>query len=427
MKRSARQKLHSADQQPVPHTTAQEEFGLEQASDALQRAQHAPQTMRPQDMLQLQRSIGNQALNKLVNPIRQTMPANGDPAVQRRIVIPLNAYASGINVPLVANLTAAQIKEYLGLAVYDDYRYALQMVEDDVSTALKAQWKKIVANPTGEVAEIPNLVTEVNRILDALPAPLANKDSRYATKPSAGYEHQPLKDGSTWGSDDKMRSEFGAKAGSALAKEDHPTTAPRIKEDHIVLKQLSWEMAKKVLPRPLINLIFDVRMQLETAGATVIDERTADQKARKDKSPSEAGTLRSWHQDSAGVLPANNFDAAAVPAHATALHTHYNAHSQSGAGASIKDAATSAQGYAEYTGTGSNWEHNTKVVLDYINKRVYLTLTHYQYWALIKKDDSYQFWEGETQNLVMAKGKLAKERPGAEAIMMSPWMEILFA
>ncbi|WP_224282570.1 hypothetical protein [Streptomyces sp. LS1784] len=115
--------------------------------------------------------------------------------------------------------------------------------------------------------------------------------------------------------------------------------------------------------------------------------RNRARKVVRDKSPNQLGTLRSWHQGDYGRLPDNQFDPAAVPEHARLLHAHYTAHSQSGAGSSVQNAATPPRGFAEYTGTGSDWEHNVKVVLDYINKRVYLTVAHYQYWALILSAD----------------------------------------
>lgn len=102
------------------------------------------------------------------------------------------------------------------------------------------------------------------------------------------------------------------------------------------------------------------------------------------------------------------------------MHQHYSQHSQTGAGASIGAGIARPQGLAEYTGTGSNWEHNTKVVVDYASKRIYLTLTHYQYWALIERGGEFEFFACETQNLEQAQGQV----PGG-AILMSPWMEIL--
>jgi hypothetical protein len=70
-------------------------------------------------------------------------------------------------------------------------------------------------------------------------------------------------------------------------------------------------------------------------------------------------------------------------------------------------------------------------VLDYQQKRVYLTLTHYQYWALAKAEGGpWEFVEGDTQDREQAEGNIAaknkaRERPWAETKLMSPWLEIM--
>jgi hypothetical protein len=148
---------------------------------------------------------------------------------------------------------------------------------------------------------------------------------------------------------------------------------------------------------------------------------------------------------------------ASVPKGSSTLHKHYEETSTSGAGASIKNEGVVAmksrefhkqnqgtsssgrgtssrsdtsgpRGFAEYTGTGSDTEHNTKVVLDYIGKRAYLTLTHYQRWALVKykgKSD-YVFWYSKTQSNSMFEGDMGKLKDcAAHIIEMSPWIEIL--
>jgi hypothetical protein len=234
-----------------------------------------------------------------------------------------------------------------------------------------------------------------------------------------------------------MREKTGRSLGPVVAG-GAPQEQPRLLSHarggaNLPLTRLTLKQAVEMLPRPLLNLIFDVRYQLETPGAgaqPVIDERTEAQKAARDKSPNQPGTLRSWHQDDYGRLPDNGFDPANVPPHAQGLHAHYTAHSQSGAGSSVQNAATAPRGFAEYTGTGSDWEHNVKVVLDYINKRVYLTLTHYQYWALIPPQSAgkpYTFWQGPGQDLEAARAELANQPGGASGIMMSPWLEIMMS
>ncbi|MEV7186625.1 hypothetical protein [Kitasatospora sp. NPDC093102] len=69
-------------------------------------------------------------------------------------------------------------------------------------------------------------------------------------------------------------------------------------------------------------------------------------------------------------------------------------------------------------------------MLDCINKRVCLTLTHYQYRALIPPEvggGPYTFWRGPGQNLQAAQAELDRQPRGKTGIMMSPWPEIGFS
>jgi hypothetical protein len=427
----------------------------------------------------LQQTVGNRATQRMLQRIQQAatihrgvdaastpIPASHislskvgpQTVVQRLIAITPAAYAQGIGVD-IPNLTKKQINEYLKIAVNDDYVYAVSMATEAAKKAtegekveaeqklndLKTKGNAVMEDTASNVRvqRIADLVTAINNYLNendqiwednyqaqgtgaVITRP--NRKTRYATTPEGDYKHRSLTtskaEGIKWGTDKKMWQEFGEGVGKDVENKTFGTVKA-VGQKTLPLQQLPWETAKKLLPRPLINLIFDVRFQLESGGATVIDERTQDEKDRKVKSPNAPGTLRSWHQDSPGVLPDNKFNPQNIPGSATALHAHYNTTSQSGAGSSIGEGVSSAQGFAEYTGTGSNWEHNTKVVLDYINKKVYLTLTHYQYWALIPRNDTYEFWASGTQSLDSAQGKLNEVKDGDKATMMSPWMEIL--
>lgn len=369
-------------------------------------------------------------------------PAEG--VVQRVIVITPDRYATGLNTTLDA-LDAQQLWHYLYIAVVDEYNFAMSMVRDDnMITGLKSR-HKVAFDKTQPLAERLKATVQLVRLINVVLNKFAKTDqpdytapgvatsitwpnhrTRYATEPEAGYRHTSLNTGKSeltkWGSDEAMYKTFGKEAGEEGITGKDAVRLKAAGKDELPLSFLSWQQAVRLLPRPLINLMFDVRFQLDQG--TVVDERTPYERGRKVVSPNAPGTLRSWHQDSSGLLPANNFDKANLPPHATALHQHYNTHSQSGAGSSIKTPATSASGFAEYTGTGSDWEHNTKIVVDYINKKVYLTLTHYQFWALVKNKDQWVFWPSKTQTLSVAQGDLVEKYPGLEAHMMSPWMEI---
>ncbi|WP_435845641.1 eCIS core domain-containing protein [Streptomyces exfoliatus] len=406
---------------------------------------------------------------------RAASTGTGEPvAVQRIIKVTPEMYARGIGVDL-ANMDRGQLNRYVTFAVTDDVKFAMRLdAGSDFATRLKRVKELITGNDVAGALEMltpliadvnavqagstdyvqnyyPNVTNADGTVVDGAGnardmgrdelVQKPNSETRYKTDPTgSGYAHTSLNRGITeprWGDDTGMRSQMAAGLGPGMAANPslYPSTPQRLARhprggDNLALKQLTWAQAVALLPRPLINLLFDARYQLEASAESpvVIDERTPDAQHRRDKSPGEGGTLRSWHQDDYGRLPANGFNADAIPPHAAALHAHYTTASQSGAGSAVADAADSPRGFAEYTGTGSNSEHNTKVVLDYINKRVYLTVTHYQYWALIPSatgGEPYTFWESHSQKLDQAEGALQQVDGGDQAIMMSPWLEIV--
>ena len=392
-------------------------------------------------LLALQQAAGNRAVGRLLRSAANTQVAHRGPrslrsapsaALQRQIVISPAAYAVGIGVNGGAvGFTIPQLKEYIDMAVKDDLGYAKAYAGDQELTSLDTHLDAVKLAPSmaQRTTALDQLITTINAV-HARAQLKPNRETRYATDPKdAGYTHSGQHP--RWGDDLTMWREFGK--GFGALQGGLSTVAPRGGKPRLDLKVLAWADAKRLLPRPLLNLIFDVRFQLDAApgpNQPVIDERTATQQQSRNVTPNEPGTLRSWHQDSPQVLPANNMGGVA-PAHATALHTHYANTSQSGSGAAIGVGAAGPSGYAEYTGTGSNYEHNTKIVLDYNQKKVYLTLTHYQYWAMLELvSGELEMYPTGTQELALAEGILQarmrdpKQAKVKTAKMMSPWIEV---
>ncbi len=104
-------------------------------SQALRWALFEPGSLSHSNILQLQRTVGNRAVGKLLagivqrqadkSPIKIENQTAREPAIQRRIVITPNAYAQGIGAQIDA-LTGDQIKEYLAIAVLDDLKFAIK-------------------------------------------------------------------------------------------------------------------------------------------------------------------------------------------------------------------------------------------------------------------------------------------------------------
>ena len=411
---------------------------------------------------------------------RRGAVASGTALLQRRIATTLGAYAKGIGINDLTQLTLTQLGEYYRLAVLDDLNLVTANAQNTYAEDKAAEWndlaeiiKSTKRRPMQERVDAMNaLVASINAYFDTGFAgkvgwnelgeavrervEITNLETRYAQNPQKTWSHKssdyshtvatPRTPKVEWADDPDMRKKFG----TALAGLGQPpqTINPRgpltVKVSDTASKgarrpliQLPWSDAKLLLPRPLINLIFDVRYQLESDDGTFIDERTPDERTRKVTTPNMPGTLRSWHSDAPKVLPDNTlvvdqttYNKDNIPLWGTALHQHYRDTSAGGEGASQTSStqATTPVGYAEYTGTGSNWEHNTKIVLDYISKRVYLTLTHYQYWAIItKQGGSHEFWESGTQEYDQADARLTDRLKNTTDTgqLMSPWIEIV--
>lgn len=140
---------------------------------------------------------------------------------------------------------------------------------------------------------------------------------------------------------------------------------------------IRWSTAKLAppagMPANLVNLIRDIRNAARAGG--FVDERSQDQLVGRSITPKPPATLRSWHMNDQEALPA--IDVAIPPGNA--LHAHYTATSKKPGNTTSKSNAPI--GYAEYTGCGiKNDAHNVKLVLDYVQDRVYVTVTHYQRW-----------------------------------------------
>jgi hypothetical protein len=138
---------------------------------------------------------------------------------------------------------------------------------------------------------------------------------------------------------------------------------------------VKWSTAKRRLPQNLVNLIRDIRNASRVGG--FVDERNQQQLNGRSITPVAPATLRSWHMNDQGSLPAIPLPAASP------LHNHYQATSQPPGNAQAAPPAPT--GYAEYTGCGIQGDaHCVKLVLEYTNNEVYVTVSHYKRW---RKDD----------------------------------------
>ena len=354
--------------------------------------------------------------------------------IQRRVVIRPVHYARGLGFEDPGALPREAWAEYYNIVVRDELEYVQQFATEEESRAIKEALKtlgKTAKNNRWELhaAEMEKMIKLINFIDERL-GPRTKEDepgfgqgtNRYSVAPE-NYRHTPLKGGrqSTWKDDPAMYKDIAESLGPTLGDEKGLRSQARGKHQP-PLSKIPWELAKQVLPRPLINLIFDIYFQLYDENLVPVDERTASQRENRKATANTPGSLRSYHMDTPEALP-STAKSARFPG-AELLHRHYTKTSQGGSGSSQKSAKKDGPiGYAEYTGTGSKSEHYTKVVLDYYQGRVYLTLTHYQYPILYKEGGRFHIINSGSQKIADAEGR-ANTLKGRDPVILSPWVEI---
>lgn len=417
------------------------------------------------------------------------------------IRVSASQYMKNLNIQADAATAAKRLAhyyQYLKSAINDEYSFVKTFLlgdnkkYDDKSSAL-IQLEAEVLNHGLNIASADRLCRDVNRVIakvmmkhndpdyDIRPQgsnlPIAaqiaipNRISRYAVSNlPAGYVHSNFRPSweveyanaignnearraaadtaspsINWENEADGREKFTKSAGAVLlAALNAPASRsiPRITnvagDIRPFIPTLTWSQSKEFLPKPLLNLIFDVRFQLvENDISAIIDERTLHEKSVRKITPNAPGTIRSWHEDSKGMLPDNGLHGKtnaqvlqAISANgdiAKEFHNHYMATSGVGEGAAA-GAATHPVGFAEYTGAGTENIQDVKIVFDYLNGRIFLTLTHYQYWGILSAAAGNTYIPIGTQILAGALQRINDYPSQGLAVktLMHPWIEILF-
>lgn len=198
---------------------------------------------------------------------------------------------------------------------------------------------------------------------------------------------------------------------------------------------------KDSLPDGLKSLLRDIYRAW--INDKVFDQRTNKEREAKSINSTTAGTLRSYHMNLQGTLPMprlqpmrdkeanqnkindtikrklkNSLDEPKLDGQrGKELHDHYKETSQQDINATApqKDGKSYPIGLAEYTGIGFGGEPDgCKIVLDYINGELYLTLTHYQYYTV---DD-----QGQVERLGKSRDVSSSCSQGKK--IHQPWFKI---
>lgn len=266
----------------------------------------------------------------------------------------IGAYSTRYEIPLMVT----KVDEYS----HDDRQigkvdrgYALyqQRFAAAVLAAGAANWNAVAG-------VLKSLVVNINEALDGV----ANVPTGYAADDGANWANVQTAVGAAHGA---------VNAGVAgVAPQSHSPDARAI-------RTIYYSTAVGVFPPPLVRLLRDIHAAWKTG--QVIDQRSQADQAAGTLTANNPGALRSWHMNTSATLPAA--PGGVTPPNAVALEHHYTA--TSGVMNALGVAPPPGPvGYAEYTGTGIlNDAHNSKIILDYKQGDVYLTLTHYQHWSNI--------------------------------------------
>ncbi|MDB5056445.1 MAG: hypothetical protein JWM44_4495 [Bacilli bacterium] len=316
-------------------------------------------------ILQLQKTIGNQGVAQLLKsrlqPVQRSdkwIPINGNGSIQRRIAQNATTWLDG---------TAANkqwIKSYYNSFFLNEYKRLLEVTENpraDLYWEIKELYEVFLPIYNNALFTNDNW-DEVVTLLDALVRKI-NEDfdeiedsSRYSNVAEDSWENPKA----------------ALTAVSAINFIAAPAGPSALNMPDIHGINLSDAIA--VFPAALIRQMKDIYAAWENS--SFIDERTEAEVGGGTITSKIPGSLRSWHTNVQGSLP--TAPGGATPAKAQPLEDHYTA--TSGAGAAI--VAAGPVGYAEYTGTGiMNDIHNSKIVFDYKQGHVFLTLTHYKLWS----------------------------------------------
>lgn len=317
------------------------------------------QALTPLTVLQLQRKVGNRAVRQLLAGHVKM------PSIQRRIAIGPGDWL-GNQLP-----TRALLSQYFNTFVKSEYQRVLTATteanrkdlhwnivdyfDNEFTPAFKAhlaaaQWAQATAL-------MEQLVTRINKDL--------------ATVNLKRYPNT---------SEDSWKTPQAALA-RVIALVDPAVNAPGPPSDAKMPKVpgIKFSVAQANFPKPLVDLMKDIHTAWQNQG--FIDERTEKEIADSTITSKEPGSLRSWHSNTQGSLP--SVAAPNTPANAQPLEAHYRRTSKSGAHIT----AGGPIGFAEYTGTGiSDDVHNSKVVFNYRDGHMFLTLSHYQLWTPGKDD-----------------------------------------
>jgi hypothetical protein len=256
------------------------------------------------------------------------------------------------------SLAINAMKGMEGLDVFDDMKEAFSLAKKQILTRVSSK------NWDGIDQHLNTLMATINQCLTYAKTGLNKDVDSYSNTREDSWQTK----------DEALNTMDKLASASKLSHKPAGKQPKKNEQGQPNIPGIKWSEAKGQLPGALRNLIRDIHTSWRLG--EVMDERDEQARTRKEKNPNVAGALRTWHVNEQGQLP--NIEGLQTPNNAAALHTHYKDTAQH---PYDKNNTAGPTGYAEYTGTGiKNDFHYSKLVLDYKQGIMYVTVTHYQNW-----------------------------------------------
>jgi hypothetical protein len=158
---------------------------------------------------------------------------------------------------------------------------------------------------------------------------------------------------------------------------------------------IAYASVKDNAPKALWRLVRDI--YISWRAGSVFDRRTPQEIQNQTITSDIPGALRGWHMNMSEGLPA--LPNIAVPVNAQPIFQHYKNTSKVMNIIGQGEQPQGPIGYAEYTGSGIMDDlHYSKIVLDYLQGRVYVTVSHYQNWLIKGNAENTNDYKAVGQN-----------------------------
>ncbi len=263
------------------------------------------------------------------------------------------------------------LRTYIKTIIQTPYYRALKIANGLEIQQLKDQHDAF--ETSFSVAEKQVSKANFQQVLDSFDA-LHTQLNTVLSRHSSHYRY-PIDTPHAWENNNHALSQI-----QELIKDSTRYYSPSNHRDTTQIPRVSLSQCSIYFPKTLTKLIQNIYNSW-TANS-FIDERTTTQVNDKSSTTPIPGAIRCAHLNDNGALP--DISNLPTPPNGKPLEQHLLSHSKLSHNMAHKKhhkTSSEPQGYAEYTGVGiSNDAHHVRLVFDYKQGIIYLSVTHYCHW-----------------------------------------------